>query len=157
MSTETTAPLDSDKDLMSYDTSFPMIDPGPYNMKCVEAELMENEAGTVKITLENIEAVRDVKGNVLEPGRGKVVDTVNTQVTGKSTPEIINRGVALRLQAFQVDGVATLRQFREHTKALVGNVVFVSLDTQKASVGKDGKRYEARTIVSKWHKKGASV
>lgn len=155
-SSQTGPPLDDSADLMSYDTSFPLVDPGVYEMKITKAEVLDNAAKTVKLTLSNIETVRSTKGETMEPGRATVFDQVNTIVTGKSTPALINRGCAFIIQAVAVDGVNSVGALREYHKRLEGSTVLVKLETIPAGQNKsNGKSYDARTGVAKWFKKGA--
>ena len=148
------APLDTSADLMNYDNTTVLIDPGTYPMQCVETELKPNAAGTVVITLANIDRVRSVKGDVVEPGDGRVFAIVNTALTGKMKQKMLNDSLSFVIQAFAKPGVTSIDGMKQNHGLLKGEQCLVQLVTEPAGVGKDGKHRDARTSVAKWYKKG---
>lgn len=152
-------PLDDSADLYSgYEPGFPLIDPQVCEMKITDTEKLTNAAGTIQLKLSNVEVVRSIKGEVINPGEATVFATTNTVVTGKSNPKMIKDGIAFILQACEPVGITSVSGFAANHSLLKGQVARVKLDTAPAGTNpKTGKHYEARTEITKWYKRGSSM
>jgi|SRR5882724_2400292 len=138
------------EDLTMLDTSFPLLAGDIYDLKVNKAELMTNDAGTVKLELSTTQPAKSNKGEDLSTGT-KVFTNVNTNPTGKSTLEMVKRSVASIIQASQL-GTKTLNEFKGAVKTLEGKVLRARVIIEPEGTGKDGVFRKARNGVAEWIK-----
>jgi hypothetical protein len=149
-----TPPLDTSADLMNYDNSQQLWEPGNYQVKVVDTELKANPAGTIVLTLANIDRIRSSKGEVIEPGDGRVYHIVNTNLTGKMKPKMLNDSASFVIQAFARPGVTSIQGLKENHGLLKGETALVQVVTEPAGVKSDGKHRDASSKIAKLYKKG---
>lgn len=138
-------------DLMTLDTSFPVLAPGAYSIKLDDSELMTNEAGTLKQTYTTTEPSTSVDGQPMKAGT-KVFHTINTVPTGKSTPDIVAKSCGSMLQAQSVV-IHSVNELRERHKELQGQVFSVILNAQPAGNDSKGVYRDARNNIVKFIKR----
>lgn len=141
-----------DIDLSSVDVSRPLLKGNlPYDFKIVKAEIKPNANGTTKrleVELATTAPAESVNGEQLQPGV-RVFHGVNLSPSGKSTWEIVTRGVAELIQSLPggIPGAKIGNADAWH-KQLEGKNLRARVIFKPEEQGKDGKSYRAKNEIS---------
>lgn len=146
-------------DLSTMDTSFPLVNPGLYDLRVAAISVMDNPARTLKLELQTTEAAQSNKGDTAAAGT-KVFTNVNTRPTGKSTLQIIGRQVANLVQAAKLTaadlgggtGQQQLDNVAQWAPLLSGKVLRARVIIEPAGTGRDGVYRNARNSVVEYVK-----
>lgn len=144
-------------DLASVDTSLPLIADGIYDFRVEKAEIKETNAKDgkyINLDLVTVAPSKSVKGEDLGPGV-HVFDSVMMNPTGKGTWEMVNRNLAMLVQAAAFPpGTARRDNIPEWAQQLTGRTLRISIGFVPAGISqKNGKPYRAKNEVVLYIKK----
>lgn len=165
--TQNANPVDAG-DLGSIDTSFPLLAPGNYDLKCIKSSVEPNKANTGEVwNLEfaTIDEGKSPIGEIVPAGCRvfhKVGITPTVDATGKPkyTLDAIKKNVARPVQGFGLSKVYFAPpdpepHIREWAPRVEGSTVRVTLKVTPAGRTADGKDYPAKNEISTFLKRAA--
>lgn len=143
------------EDLMSLDTSMPLVDPGIYDLKVekVEIKLTEKDsAPMLKLELSTTAPAKGTKGETLAAGV-RVFDNIMLQPTGKATADMVARRVAMLLQAAVIPGLGSVPAVKANPNLLQGAVLRCKVGYERAGTSNTGKSFPEKNVIDLYVKK----
>src|SRR2546421_9854692 len=145
--------------LASVDTSFPVLQPGLYELVVKEASVEKTAAGDgemLVVQLATTQPSRDVKGNTLNPGT-VLFHRVGLKPTDKYDHLAIVKNVARVTQAMKpqvsMKADSIFNGFNSACKAFVGRLLTAKIETMPAGVDKkSGRSLPPTNAISQFEK-----
>lgn len=146
-------------DLGSVDTSFPMADPGTYDLKCIKSEITpvkDAAKGNMwKVTFTNISPLAGKRGRdsvTINPEGIQFFDQAILNPMGKAKWDQVMVGVAKLVQAFKLTG-ATLPTIESWHKTVEGRIVRAKVSIAPQRQDKvTGATYAPRNQIDEYPK-----
>lgn len=142
-------------DLTSIETTRPILAGARMQLRIDKVEISptkDNAGRYIAIQAATVDPQKDMKnGNMVEPGH-TLFEQIMITPTGKSTQDMVNRKLGEVVQAARLQGQIRPDNVDSWVKQLEGRLIFAQVDFEPETVGKDGRRYDAKNVISKYLK-----